>query len=171
MEEILYVCFDIYTKKCIAISRDKSLIWRYISNNQIQHCDVMEVEGENFIERYEIAFETLELEEYGDNVMTSREVSMMMEFIREDVHNIRSTSKDILKLAANLNISDKEKKRLLKAYDTLQDILNPSELRRVLDLDTLYKDAKIKKMVDLEREMRREIEDDQTIDGPLIIFI
>lgn len=171
MDEILYVCFDVHTKKCIAISRDKGLIWRYISNNQIKNCDVMEIEGEKFIEKYEVAFESLVLEEYGDNVLTSREQSILLDMIREDVHNIRSVSRDVLKLATELNINDKEKKRLLKAYQTLQDILEPSQVRRVLDLDSLYRDAKIKRLIDIERELRREIEEDQQIDGPLIIFI
>lgn len=171
MDEILYVCYDIYTKKCIAISREKGLMWRYISNNQIKNCDVIEIEGENFIERYEVAFDSLELEDYGDNIMTAREKMILLDMIKEDVHSIRSTSKDILKLAAGLNITDKEKKKLMKAYQTLQDILEPAQIRRVLDLDALYRDAKVKKMIDLERELRREIDDDQRIDGPLIIII
>lgn len=171
MDEILYVCYDIYTKKCIAISRDSSLIWKYISNNQLKNCDVIEIEGENFIEKYEVAFDTLELEEYGDNVMTAKEKYILLDMIKEDVYNIKNTSREILKLVANLNFNDKEKKKLMKAYQLLQEVSKPSEIRRLLDLDTLYKDAKVKKMVDLERELRREIDDDGTIDGPLIIFI
>lgn len=171
MDEILYVCYDIHTKKCIAISRESGLIWKYISTNQLKNCDVMEVEGERFIDKYEIAFEALELEEYGDNVMTIREKNILMDMIKEDVHNIKNTSRDILKLVANLNFTDKEKKKLMKAYEVLQEVSKPSEIRRLLDLDTLYRDAKIKRMVDLERELRREIDEDCTIDGPLIIFI
>ena len=70
--EELYVCYDTITKKCVCISRQEFLIRRYITNNKINNVDIFKVEGENFIEKYESVYGSYELEEYGNNVVTSR---------------------------------------------------------------------------------------------------
>ncbi len=167
----LYVCYDTITKKCICISREEILMRRYISKNKIQNFDIIKVTGDNFIERYESAYGSYELEEYGSNIMTSKEKMILLDLIREDANKIKSVSLDLLRLISELNLNEKEKSRLSKAYKTLDSLLESKNLRRVMDLDTLYENSKMKNLIDLERELRGELDEEINLDDPLIIFI
>lgn len=169
--EELYVCYDTITKKCVCISRQEFLIRRYITNNKINNVDIFKVEGENFIEKYESVYGSYELEEYGNNVVTSREKMMLLDMVKEDAHMIKSVAMDLLRLIKELNITDKERMKLAKAYTTLDSFLEPKTLRRVMDLDTLYKNSKVKDIIDIERELRGEIDEEVNPDNPLIILI
>ncbi|WP_304576641.1 hypothetical protein [Romboutsia ilealis] len=167
----LYVCYDTITKKCICISREEFLMRRYISKNKIEHFDIFKVTGDNFIERYESAYGSYELEEYGSNVMTAKEKMVLLDMIKEDAHKIKSVSLDILRIMSELNLNEKERLKLAKAYKTLDSLLESKNLRRVMDLDTLYENSKIKNLIEMEKELRGEIDDEINLDEPMIIFI
>lgn len=169
--EELFVCYDTITKKCICISRQEHLIKRYINNNKIKNTEVFKVEGEDFIEKYESVYGSYELEEYGNNVVTCKEKLMLLDMVKEDAHMIKNIAMDLLRLIKELNLTDKERMKLAKAYTTLDSLLEPTTLRRVMDLDTLYKNSKIKDLIDIERELRGEIDEEINPDKPLIIII
>ena len=96
---------------------------------------------------------------------------MLLDMVKEDAHVIKSVAMDLLRLIKELNLTDKERMRLAKAYTTLDSLLEPKTLRRVMDLDTLYKNSKVKDLIDIERELRGEIDEDINPDNPLIILI
>jgi hypothetical protein len=125
----IYVLFNERNDKVIALSEDKSLVYRYvIQQNFSSEYKISKIKKDDLVNRFLIIYDDLILQDYDEFVLTSFESRIINRTVDEEKARLEDAIECLVTMVKDYNFSSGDQKVLLEAIKVLNKNKKPKRL-------------------------------------------